>query len=243
MFLAEVFDVTTLRPFQLLSPISPIEVGTVRCVGLNYRDHARECGLPIPTTPVTFLKPGTAVGHPGASVSVPAIAQKDELDWEVELAVVIGKEAKDVSEEEAADCVLGYTVANDVRSTTPCCARPLVSVDDLPSFLACFSSLLARCRTQSRSGASPSVRPAVLLVSVRHTRLIFGSFVRSQPAFDGFCPLGPVLVAARQVPNMDDVRLKTTVNDVAKQDGSASELIFSIPKCALPIPARDTYNC
>lgn len=141
MFLAEVFDVTTLRPFQLLSPISPIEVGTVRCVGLNYRDHARECGLPIPSTPVTFLKPGTAVGHPGASVSVPAIAQKDELDWEVELAVVLGKEAKDVSEEEAADCVLGYTVANDVRPTTSCCAQPLISVANLSS---CLLQLSAR---------------------------------------------------------------------------------------------------
>jgi 2-keto-4-pentenoate hydratase/2-oxohepta-3-ene-1,7-dioic acid hydratase in catechol pathway len=102
-----------------LSPISPAEAGTVRCIGLNYRDHARECGLAIPTTPVSFLKPGTAIGHPGAIVSVPAIAQDDELDWEVELAVVLGKEAKDVTEAQAADCVLGYTVANDVRHLCP----------------------------------------------------------------------------------------------------------------------------
>lgn len=106
--------------------MSALEAGTVRCIGLNYRDHARECGLAIPEVPVSFFKAGTSIGHPGATVSVPAVAQADELDWEVELAVVLGKEAKDVSEAEAAECVLGYTVANDVGLVSRC-ASPLVS--------------------------------------------------------------------------------------------------------------------
>jgi 2-keto-4-pentenoate hydratase/2-oxohepta-3-ene-1,7-dioic acid hydratase in catechol pathway len=87
--------------------------GKVVCIGLNYRDHARETHTEIPTEPVVFMKdPGTVIG-PEDEVLIPRDSVK--TDWEVELAVVIGRRARYLdSPEEAADCVAGYTVSNDV---------------------------------------------------------------------------------------------------------------------------------
>ncbi|KAJ6560166.1 hypothetical protein B0H19DRAFT_1146653 [Mycena capillaripes] len=102
---------------QLLSPLSREEVKYVRCLGLNYADHAAEANLPAPPFPVLFVKPVTSLIGPGAVVTIPKVAQpaKEHLpDYEVELVIVIGKPAKDVSEADALDYVLGYTAANDV---------------------------------------------------------------------------------------------------------------------------------
>ncbi|KAJ6460121.1 hypothetical protein C8R47DRAFT_1161236 [Mycena vitilis] len=102
---------------QLLSPLSREEVKYVRCLGLNYADHAQEANLPAPPFPVLFVKPVTSLIGPGATVTIPKAAQpvKEHLpDYEVELVIVIGKPAKDVSEADALDYVLGYTAANDV---------------------------------------------------------------------------------------------------------------------------------
>jgi 2-keto-4-pentenoate hydratase/2-oxohepta-3-ene-1,7-dioic acid hydratase in catechol pathway len=87
--------------------------GKVVCIGLNYRDHAEETGAPIPAEPVVFLKdPGTVVG-PDDQVLVPRGSGK--TDYEVELAVVIGRRARYLAgPDEAAACVAGYAVANDV---------------------------------------------------------------------------------------------------------------------------------
>ena len=84
------------------------------CIGLNYRDHAEEFGLPIPDSPVVFLKPSTAAASPGEPIIYPAMCHR--LDYEAELAVVIGRTAKDVSEEDALEYILGYTIANDVTA-------------------------------------------------------------------------------------------------------------------------------
>mmetsp|Transcript_1912 Transcript_1912/g.6377 ORF Transcript_1912/g.6377 Transcript_1912/m.6377 type:complete len:282 (+) Transcript_1912:40-885(+) len=94
--------------------LPPVEAQELLCIGLNYRSHADELKLPYPKNPVVFLKPRTcAVGH-GAEVAKPRITEK--MDYEVELAVVIGKECKDVTAEEALDYVLGYTCANDLST-------------------------------------------------------------------------------------------------------------------------------
>ncbi|KAM0342518.1 hypothetical protein ACHAPU_009492 [Fusarium lateritium] len=103
---------------RVLSPLAQDEVGTIRCIGLNYIQHAKEVNMDIPTIPTLFLKPSTSLGDPWPSVTLlPKITQEDGSgDYESELAVVIGKAAKNVSEENALDYVLGYTAANDVSS-------------------------------------------------------------------------------------------------------------------------------
>ncbi|KAH7189019.1 uncharacterized protein B0J16DRAFT_362022 [Fusarium flagelliforme] len=105
---------------RVLSPLAQNEIGTVRCVGLNYSKHAAECGLEPPPIPVIFMKPSTSLVDPWpAKGIVPKLSQVDESgDYEAELAVVIGKTAKNVTEAEALDYVLGYTAANDVSSRT-----------------------------------------------------------------------------------------------------------------------------
>jgi len=87
-------------------------VGKVICVGLNYRDHAEESGLPIPEEPVLFMKATSAICGPNDSVLLPPGSKK--LDWEVELGIVIGKATSYVSEAEALEHVAGFTVVNDV---------------------------------------------------------------------------------------------------------------------------------
>jgi 2-keto-4-pentenoate hydratase/2-oxohepta-3-ene-1,7-dioic acid hydratase in catechol pathway len=87
-------------------------VSKLICVGLNYADHARESGNPIPEEPVLFLKATSAIGGPNDDIVIPRGSQK--TDWEVELGVVIGKRASYVEETEALDFVAGYCVANDV---------------------------------------------------------------------------------------------------------------------------------
>jgi len=84
------------------------------CIGLNYRDHAAESNMPIPERPVVFSKFSTAVIAPGEAVVVPATSQ--QVDYEAELAVVIGRRAKNVPRDQAYNYVLGYTAFNDVSA-------------------------------------------------------------------------------------------------------------------------------
>ena len=88
--------------------------GKIVCVGLNYRKHAEESGAPIPTTPVLFSKfDNTIAAH---NEGVPLIEAATQYDYEVELGVVVGKTARNVSEAEALGTVFGYTTANDVSA-------------------------------------------------------------------------------------------------------------------------------
>ncbi|RJE22754.1 fumarylacetoacetate hydrolase family protein [Aspergillus sclerotialis] len=105
---------------RVLSPLAQNEVGSIRCIGLNYASHANEMSLPIPEFPTLFLKPSTSLADPWPAPTVlPKITQVDNTgDYESEMAIVIGRDAKDVSEENAMDYVLGYTAANDVSSRT-----------------------------------------------------------------------------------------------------------------------------
>lgn len=87
-------------------------VSKLICVGLNYADHAKESGNPIPDEPVLFLKATSAIGGPNDDIVIPRGSAK--TDWEVELGVIIGKRASYVDEAEALDYVAGYCVCNDV---------------------------------------------------------------------------------------------------------------------------------
>ncbi|KAI5124871.1 hypothetical protein M0805_007303 [Coniferiporia weirii] len=107
---------TVLTVKELLAPLARDEVKLVRCLGLNYSDHAAEAGMAKPSAPILFYKPKTSLIGPEAIIMVPKAAQpvnKHLPDYEVELTVVIGKPAKDVSEADALDYILGYTVGND----------------------------------------------------------------------------------------------------------------------------------
>jgi len=97
---------------RLLAPVSP---PNIIAVGLNYRAHAAENGLPPPQHPVLFLKATTAVCGPDDDIVLPKMAP-DEVDYECELVMVIGKTARNVEPADALDYVLGYTCSNDVSA-------------------------------------------------------------------------------------------------------------------------------
>ena len=86
--------------------------GKIICIGLNYLNHAKESGMGVPTEPVVFFKATSSVIGPNDTIVIPKNSEK--TDWEVELAVVIGKRANYVSEDEALDYVAGYVLHNDV---------------------------------------------------------------------------------------------------------------------------------
>ncbi|KUJ12527.1 uncharacterized protein LY89DRAFT_623706 [Mollisia scopiformis] len=103
---------------KLLSPLAESEVGTIRCIGLNYVQHAREAKMAIPEIPVVFMKPSTSLADPYPAPTIIPKSQlsTDSCDYESELVIVIGKKCKDISEAQALDYVLGYTASNDVSS-------------------------------------------------------------------------------------------------------------------------------
>jgi len=100
-----------MRIEKLLAPLIPADI---LCIGLNYREHAKESNSPLPQTPVLFIKAGSSLNNPHDPIFIPRLSS--QIDYEVELAVVIGKTAKYVSREHALEYVFGYTGANDVSS-------------------------------------------------------------------------------------------------------------------------------
>jgi len=106
----------TERPAQVALVLAPFVPTVVLCVGLNYRRHAEEMGSPIPQYPVMFMKNLAALQRPLGPIEIPVHLPSDQVDFEGELAIVIGKEAKNVPKARALDYVLGYTCANDVSA-------------------------------------------------------------------------------------------------------------------------------
>ncbi|KAH6977514.1 fumarylacetoacetate hydrolase family protein [Ilyonectria sp. MPI-CAGE-AT-0026] len=98
---------------KLLAPLEHTPI--IICVGLNYRKHAAEANLQVPTYPVVFTKPSDSLAGPFDNVHAHPDAQV-QLDYEGELCVILGRDAKNVSEKEALDYVLGYTAGNDVSA-------------------------------------------------------------------------------------------------------------------------------
>ncbi|TVY65437.1 Fumarylacetoacetate hydrolase domain-containing protein 2 [Fusarium oxysporum f. sp. cubense] len=104
---------------HLLSPVSREQCNYIRCLGLNYRDHAEEGGFPIPDELEVFTKPRFALTGPyPAAVTIPRCAQDGTSDYEAELCVIIGKTGRDIPEDKALEYVLGYTASNDVSART-----------------------------------------------------------------------------------------------------------------------------
>ena len=102
---------SSLDEVALLAPVQPSKVV---CVGLNYALHVKEMNHSLPEDPVIFMKPPSSVIGPEAEISYPKISQR--VDYEAELAVIIGTTIKDVTEAEAAKGIFGYTCANDVTA-------------------------------------------------------------------------------------------------------------------------------
>jgi len=98
---------------RLLAPITPV---SIFCIGLNYRQHAAETKAALPQFPVVFMKGANAVQHPGEPIVLPRWLASTKVDYECELAVVIGRTCKNVRRDDALDHVLGYTCANDVSA-------------------------------------------------------------------------------------------------------------------------------
>ena len=106
----------TDTPADVAKRLAPVAPSQILCIGLNYRRHAEETGAKIPEHPVLFMKGIHAVQHPGDPIQIPRRLRSDAVDYEGELAVVIGKAVKNVSRDQALDCVLGFTCGNDVSA-------------------------------------------------------------------------------------------------------------------------------
>jgi 2-keto-4-pentenoate hydratase/2-oxohepta-3-ene-1,7-dioic acid hydratase in catechol pathway len=104
------------RPYKLVDVrlLAPVAPSKLVCVGRNYAEHAAELGNEVPSEPMIFLKPPTAVIGPGEAVVYPSISER--VDHEGELGVVIGRRCRNVSEADAPHFVFGYTLANDVTA-------------------------------------------------------------------------------------------------------------------------------
>ncbi len=160
--------------------LAPLEPSNILGIGLNYHEHAKETGKDISENPILFMKPPAAVTGPGDGIRLPKCSTwGPEVDFEAELAVIIGKTALDVPKESALDYVLGYTCANDVSAR----------------------------RWQKHGGG--------------------GQWVRGK-GFDTFCPLGPVLVTADEIPNPQNLQIRCILNGEIMQDGNSSDMIFSV---------------
>lgn len=171
----------TGRAATVAKLLAPLEPAAILCIGLNYRRHAEEGGKPVPEHPVLFMKTPSAVQHPGEPIVLPRRLRSDRVDYECELAAVIGRECKNASRDEALQYVLGYTCANDVSARD----------------------------WQAQWGG--------------------GQWCRGK-TFDTFCPLGPSLVTADDIPSPNDLRLKTTLNGQVMQDGTTADMIFDVPR-------------
>src|ERR1700744_5645111 len=162
---------------KLLAPIQP---SSIICIGLNYRRHAQETGAKFPEYPVVFFKGINTLLNPGEPILLPTHLKSDEVDYECELAVVIGRACKNATRQNALNYVLGYTCCNDVS---------------------------ARDWQIKRGG---------------------GQWSRGK-TFDTFSPLGPVLVTRDEIPNPNELKIRTVLNGQVMQDWNTNDMIFDIP--------------
>ncbi|MDN3656854.1 fumarylacetoacetate hydrolase family protein [Ferruginibacter paludis] len=145
------------------------------CIGLNYRRHAAESGMAVPTVPVVFTKYNNTLVDYGKDVPLGKVGE--QFDYEVELGVVIGEKCKDVSKADALDYVLGYCVANDLS-----------------------------CRD----------------LQFRTSQWLMGK------SLDYFLPLGKYIVTKDEIPDVQQLNLKCTLNGELRQNSTTADMIFSV---------------
>ena len=180
-------QIDALADARLLAPLLP---GKLLAIGRNYAEHARELGNEAPSEPLVFAVLPSAVIGPGDTIEWES-ALTQQVDYEGELAVVIGRRARKVSEADALDFVFGYSIANDVS------ARDLQTRDK--------------------------------------------QWTRAK-GMDTFCPLGPALVTADDIPDPQSLRIVTSVDGVERQNGSTAEMIFSVRRLIAYLSRAFTLN-
>src|SRR5260370_37060980 len=109
------YEVTD-KEAKMVKLLSQIDPRVILGIGLNYKEHAKEQGVQLPERPLVFIKAPNSLSHPGDPIVIPTHLRSTEVDYEGELAVVIGRDCKNVSKTNALDFVLGYTAANDVSA-------------------------------------------------------------------------------------------------------------------------------
>ena len=165
------------RPAELTDFGAPLQTPSkIVAIGLNYLDHATETELALPETPLVFAKFPNALTGPADPIVIPTTLTK-QVDYEVELAVIIGRRAKNVSKVRALEYVFGYTVLNDIS------ARDLQFGDK--------------------------------------------QWVRGK-SLDSFCPTGPVIVTADEIPNPQTLELGCSVNEQSLQHATTRDMIFGV---------------
>ncbi len=176
--LASASTAIPLDQVRLLAPI-PRPRKNIFAIGRNYADHAKESasarGEQV-TPPVIFTKAPTTVNAPFGDLVLDATVS-EQIDWEVELGVVIGKRARKVAQADALGYVFGYTVLNDVT------ARDLQN---------------------------------------RTSQFFVGK------SLDGYCPMGPWIITADEIPDPQNLNLQCSVNGVVKQTGNTSNMIYPV---------------
>ncbi len=159
--------------------LAPVVPAMIWGIGLNYRKFAELTKATVPENPLVFAKGPNALQHPDEPIRIPTTLRTEQVDYEGELAVVIGRAARNVSVAHALDYVLGYTCANDVSSR----------------------DWQVRCA---------------------------GQWCRSK-TFDTFAPLGPCLVTADEIPQPNNLNLRTELNGEVVQDANTNDMIVNVP--------------
>jgi 2-keto-4-pentenoate hydratase/2-oxohepta-3-ene-1,7-dioic acid hydratase in catechol pathway len=158
--------------------LAPLEPPNILAIGLNYGRHAEETNVKSPEIPVLFIKATTSVIGPDDMILLPS-AGPDCVDYEAELAVVIGRRAKNVTREDALGYVMGYTCANDVSAR---------------------DWQIDKQKKQWARGKS----------------------------FDTFCPLGPWLITADEIPDPNALGIRAILNGQVMQDSTTANMIFDV---------------
>ena len=222
---------------KVLAPVSP---PAIYCTGLNYSKHAEESGLHLEQFPVLFMKAPTAVQNPGDPICIPGHLASHQVDYECELAIVIGRTAKNVRREDALGHVLGYTCANDVsardwqikfggsqwcRGKTfdtfaplgPC----LVTPDEIPNPNALAIRTILNGDTMQDSNTSDMVFdvPALIEFFSGSTTLLPGTVILTgTPSGVGMARNPPVWLKPGDIVTVEIEKIGSLTNPVALED-------------------------
>ncbi len=162
---------------KILKPLDPVNIF---CIGLNYKEHAKESGERLPSVPLVFSKPTTAAIGPDESILIPSCtSESGEVDFECELAVIIGKMAKNVEAADSLEYVLGYTAANDVSARE-------------------------------------------IQIKTNGGQWFLGK------SFDTFCPIGPAIVTTDEIPDPQNLNIRTVLNGQTMQNENTADMIFPV---------------
>jgi 2-keto-4-pentenoate hydratase/2-oxohepta-3-ene-1,7-dioic acid hydratase in catechol pathway len=226
----------SLRLVTVGELLAPVDATTIFGIGLNYRKHAEELGIPLAERPLVFIKSGNTVQHPGGVIEIPRTLASEAVDYEGELAVVIGKPCKNATRENALDFILGYTIANDVSARdwqfnlgagqfcqgksfdTFCPLGPvLVTVDELGdgSGLALTTTVNGETRqTGNTSDLIFDVRELIVFLSASKTLPAGTVILTGTPGGAGHTMKPPVYLKAGDVVNVSIDGIGTLTNTV-----------------------------